>query len=56
MYVKKCDKVAQENVGTDSIKLFSFLCLFRTPYLGLSIITQCHMLCRDYFSNSIFCF
>ena len=73
MYVKKCDKVAQENAGTDSIKRLSFfipcffgsaVCsrsnayeigvtqpvtvlkpdhlslqsLFRTPYLGLSII------------------
>ena len=25
MYVKKCDKVAQENAGTDSIKRLSFL-------------------------------
>ena len=25
MYVKKCDKVAQENVGTDSLNVLSFI-------------------------------
>ena len=25
MYVKKCDKVAQENVGTDPLNVLSFL-------------------------------
>ena len=25
MYLKKCDKVAQENVGTDSLKVLSFI-------------------------------
>jgi len=25
MYVKKCDKVAQDNVGTDSLRVLSFV-------------------------------
>ena len=58
MYLKKCDKVAQENVGTDSLKVFSFISHDSLDQLPVVICSRsnsnrirCHTACHCYVPN-----
>ena len=49
MYVKKYDKVAQENVGTDSLKALSFIgqdSLDQLPVVVAMCTDRCHTACH----------